>query len=276
MDLIAWTASRLLDGLSFLPYFKGKGLLALWIVRICGLYHQPTMRLPNGGRMWVGNDNAGHMLLPYLIGKYERRVTQVFLHYLRALPPERCVLDIGANVGYYAVMAAYQRSRVGSGKVFAFEPNPVAFQYLQRNAALNALNNLVALQSAVADQSGQVKLYLSPQGITLGSLLPYSSHLTESCEVSVITLDEFMAQYPESGIGLMKVDVEGAELLAFKGGKETLCRDHPVIIYEEVEEAQQEFGYSVSEVRMFLQGLGYHLYEISVESETARYILAVP
>lgn len=276
MDLIAWAGSRLLDGLSYLPYFKGKGLLALWTVRLCGLNHQPTMRLPSGGRMWVGNDNAGHMLLPYLIGKYEHRVTRVFLQCLRRLPPDRCVVDIGANVGYYSVMAARQLRRAGSGKVFAFEPNPYAFRYLRRNTELNNLENLLALPWAVADQSGQTKIYLDPQGITIGSLRPYRPQLTESLDVQVVTLDSFMAQNPQSRIGLMKLDIEGAEMSAFLGGQETLRRDRPVILYEEREESYTAFGYSTSEVRAFLQDLGYSLHEVSVESGIDLYLLAFP
>lgn len=224
----------------------------------------------------MGDDNAGHMLLPYLIGKYEHQVTRTFLCYLHRLPPGKCVVDIGANVGYYAVMAAYQRSRVSKGQVFAFEPNPMAFQYLQRNVELNALDNLIALPWAVADRSGQMRLYLSSQGITYGSLRPYLPHLTESCEVPVTTLDEFMAQHPESRIGLIKVDIEGAEMSAFLGGRETLCRDRPIILYEEREESYKAFGYTTHEVRAFLQDLGYRLHEVSVESGVDLYLLALP
>jgi hypothetical protein len=199
------------------------------------------MRLPNGGRMWVHNDNAGHLLLPYLIGRYEYQPTRVFLKCLNLLQPTDCVMDIGANVGYYAIMAAYQRSRVSGGKVFAFEPNPLAFQYLQQNARLNALDNLIALPWAVT-----------------------------------ISIDEFMAQHPESRIGLMKVDIEGAEMSAFIGGKETLCRDRPIILYEERESSYKAFGYSPYEARAFLQDLGYRLYEVSLESGVDLYLLALP
>ncbi len=275
MDRVAWAGSRILDALSYLPYFKGKGLLALWTVRLCGSRHPVTMRLPNGGRMWVGDDNAGHLLLPYLIGKYEHRTTEIFLKYLNRLQATDCVMDIGANVGYYAIMAAWHL-RNKDGRVFAFEPNPLAFQYLQQNAMLNALDNLIALPWAVTDQSGQMKLYLSTQGIVFGSLRPYLSHLTESCEVPAVSIDEFMAQHPESRLGLMKVDIEGAEMLAFIGGKETLCRDRPIILYEERESSYKAFGYSPYEVRAFLQDLGYHLHEVSLESGIDLYLLALP
>lgn len=57
MDPIAWTASRLLDGLSYLPYFKGKGLLALWIVRICGRNYSAC--LPGLSSRWRKGEKGG-------------------------------------------------------------------------------------------------------------------------------------------------------------------------------------------------------------------------
>ncbi len=252
--------SLFLDVLSYFPYFKGKGLLALWALRLFGATHPLTMRLPNGSQILVGNDNAGHALLPYCIGKYEREFTRLFLQYLSRLRPRECVVDLGANVGYYAIMAAWHLRHSLGSVVYAFEPNHLAFEYLQRNKDLNKLSNLIPIQQAVGDKGGTMVLYINPGGITFGSLRPYLTHLTGSCEVQVTTLDEFLAQYPESKIGLMKIDIEGAELLALQGAKKTIERDRPVIFYEENEPAYQAFGYTVAEVRDFLKALGYRFY----------------
>jgi FkbM family methyltransferase len=260
MALGIQVGSLFLDMLSYLPYFKGKGLLALWTLRLFGEHHPLTMRLPNGSRILVGNDNAGHALLPYCIGKYEREFTCLFLQYLGHLRPGECVVDLGANVGYYAIMAAWHLRQARGSVVYAFEPNPLAFEYLQRNKELNNLSNLIPVQQAVGDKSGTMVLYINPGGITFGSLRPYLSHLTDSCEVQVTTLDEFLAQYPESKIGLMKMDIEGAELLALRGAKKTIERDRPVIFYEENEPAYRAFGYTVADVRDFLKALGYRFY----------------
>ncbi|MBC7227533.1 MAG: FkbM family methyltransferase [Thermoflexales bacterium] len=252
--------SVILDGLSYLPYFKGKGLLALWTVRWLGGGAPLTMRLPNGSRVWIGNDQAGHALLPYCIGKYEHEFTQLFLRFLRQLGPGECVVDLGANVGYYAVMAAWQLRHFEGSLVFAFEPNPHAFKHLRSNKTLNGLNNLVAVQQAVGNQTGWITLYINPNGITFGSLQPYLSHLVEQCEVQMTTLDEFLSQYPMSRIGLIKMDIEGAELLALQGAKKTLEKFRPVIFYEENEAAYNAFGYTVAELRSFLQELGYRFH----------------
>ncbi len=257
MDLRRRIGSRILDGLSYLPYFKGKGLLALWIVHWLGHTAPLTMRLPNGSRVWLADDHAGHALLPYCIGKYEKEFTQLFLRFLRQLDPGECVVDLGANVGYYALMAAWQLRHFEGSLVFAFEPNPHAFTYLQNNRALNRLDNLVAVQQAVSNQSGRIALYINPGGITYGSLQPYLSHLTERCEVQATTLDEFFSQWPVTKIKLMKIDIEGAELMALQGARETLERFRPVIFYEENETACNAFGYTVKELRSFLQELGY-------------------
>ncbi len=252
--------SRILDGLSFLPYFKGKGLIALWTIRLWGRSQPLTMRLPNGSRIWVGYDNAGHAVLPYCIGKYEREFTHFFLSFLRRLKPGESVIDLGANVGYYSIMAAWHLGHFQGSRVFAFEPNPHAFAYLERNKELNRLDNLVAVQQAVGERKGHITLYIDPDGITFGSLQPYLSHLTQACEVPVTTLDEFLHPYSDVKIALVKMDIEGAELLALQGARKTLEKFHPVIFYEENEAAYIAFGYAVEELREFLRAFGYRLH----------------
>jgi len=260
MNLIRQIGSRILDGLSFLPYFKGKGLIALWTIRLLGRSQPLTMRLPNGSRIWVGYDNAGHAVLPYCIGKYEREFTLLFLKFLRRLRPGESVVDLGANVGYYSIMAAWHLRPFQGSLVFAFEPNPYAFNYLERNKALNRLDNLVTVQQAVSDRKGRITLYINPNGITFGSLQPYLSHLTQACEVPVTTLDEFLLSYSDTKIALIKMDIEGAELLALRGAQRTLRKFRPVIFYEENEAAYQAFGYTVKELREFLRSFGYRFH----------------
>lgn len=103
-------------------------------------------------------------------------------------------------------------------------------------------------------------LYLNPMGITFGSLRPYLPHLTESCETEVTTLDSFFQQYPDCRISLIKMDIEGAELLALRGARKLLEEHRPVILYEENEGAYRAFGYTVEEVRNFLSAFGYRLH----------------
>ncbi len=68
------------------------------------------------------------------------------------------VIDVGANVGYYALMAA---TRVGpSGRVIAYEPGPAPAARLRENVALNGLSNVTVVEAAVADRPGTLHLNL--------------------------------------------------------------------------------------------------------------------
>ncbi len=276
MDWVAWTGSRILDALSYLPYFKGKGLLALWTVRLCGPRHPVTMRLPNGGRMWVGDDNAGHLLVPYLIGKDEHQTTTLFLKHLRRLRLGESVVDIGACVGYYSILAAWDLHRRGKGVIYAFEPNPRALCYLQCNIVLNRLTNIVVIPQGLGAEVSRTTLYVSDNRMGFSSLQPYLSDLIEPYDISITTLDEFMTQHPDSRVGLMKVDIEGGELLAFRGAEKTIARDRPVIIYEENESACRAFGYTPADLRNFLKGMGYHVEIVERLSSDSYNLIALP
>lgn len=255
-------AATVLDFLSFVPYFKGKGRIALLVLRLWRQRMPLTMRLPNGSRMWISDDDAGQLLLPYCIGKYEKEVVTVFRQCLSHLRAGDCVVDIGANVGFYAVIAAEHLRNMKGGMVYAFEPNPRAFTHLQKNSELNHFTNLVINPQGVADTNGQLTLYLNPHGITFGSLRPFEPYLTEQVKISVVTLDEYVNRHSGVKVGLIKVDIEGGELLALRGARQVITRDLPMIIYEEYGDAYRAFGYTIHDIRTFLCSLGYRLYLI--------------
>lgn len=251
--------SRFLDALSYLPYFKGKGKLVFAAMRWLGRETPLTMRLPNGARIILPNDRAVRIVMIYCIGKYEREFTRLFLQFLGRLKPGDCFVDLGANVGYYTMMAAWHLRRFAGSKVFAFEPNEKAFGYLEQNKRLNNLDNLILAPQAVGDCAGQMALHLDPESSLQSSLRPYLPRLVERREVPVTTLDAFLAEHGPANVKLMKMDIEGAELLALRGARETIARCRPVIFYEENPRSYAAFGYRPEDVRDFLEGLGYHL-----------------
>lgn len=163
------------------------------------------------------------------------------------IAPGDWVLDVGANVGHYALRFS---QLVGpSGRVLAFEPVPETFELLASDIAAAGAHNVSLFNVAVSAQIGTAGISL-PQ-FTTGLTNYYMAGLTESggaFEVLTIPLDALM---PPKPIALVKVDVEGHELPALVGMQQILRRDRPRLIVE---------GTS-KEVAAFLGSLGYQFFE---------------
>jgi FkbM family methyltransferase len=128
------------------------------------------------------------------------------------------VIDIGAYVGYYTLLAA---SKVGKeGQVFAFEPNPLTYALLTKNIETNGYTNVAAIQKAVSNKNGSAILYLR-YDTSAYSLFEDCSYMRPVGEITVqtICLDDFFKDLEllTSRIKLIKMDVEGAEMLALLG-----------------------------------------------------------
>jgi FkbM family methyltransferase len=170
-------------------------------------------------------------------------------------------------------MAAHRLRQIGAGLVFAFEPHPINFADLQRNQQLNNMSNLILIQKAVADQTTQMRLFSSPfSGAHSLRQFPFHSN---SYEVESITLDDFMVHYSTIKIGLLKIDVEGAELLTLRGAQQLLERDRPLVIYEESKERCRFFNYTTTESRRFMNEIEYDLYQVD-DFEIFSDVLAIP
>ena len=130
------------------------------------------------------------------------------------------VIDVGAHVGWYTLLAA---KAVGpNGRVFAFEPEPMNYQFLARNVAVNRCLNVETVRKAVSDHCGQSTLVLSASNPG-GHYLETGRHQPGSIVVHTTTLDVFFEPYPNP-IHLLKLDAEGAELLVWRGMRQLLRR----------------------------------------------------
>lgn len=122
------------------------------------------------------------------------------------------VVDLGANIGYFSLLAA--RLVGNRGKVYAFEPEPVNYSLLLKNIELNEYANIVPVPRAVSNVSGRVKLFLDDKDTGAHTIYPHGRG--ESIEVQSVTLDEFFEDR-EQRIDVIKMDIEGAELAALSG-----------------------------------------------------------
>jgi FkbM family methyltransferase len=144
------------------------------------------------------------------------------------------VLDVGAHVGFYALLAAHANPK---GRVFAFEPHPSVYERLIRNLSLNGVENVRCVQGACGARAGTATLYeVEGRGIPSGSTLESGFMKREwgirSRAVSVLMLDEFVAGADLGTVDLVKLDTEGTEPQVLEGMRDTLRRHRPLIFCE--------------------------------------------
>jgi FkbM family methyltransferase len=184
---------------------------------------------------------------------YERFETELFKKQVRK---GMTVLDIGAHIGYYTLLAA---NLVGeNGRVVAFEPHPHNFTMLEKNVKINEYKNAVLVQKAVSDKSGHIDLFLSEYG-TLHSLLQVGK---KSIVVEAVTLDDFFDK--DYKVDVIKIDVEGAEMLALLGANKVITANGNLKIFTEfVPERLKRLGFLPEEYLNKLTGYGFKLWNIN-------------
>ncbi len=205
-----------------------------------------TVQLDRGARMRV-NIRTGMGTSIYVYKCWEYPVTELLKALLR---PGMCFFDVGANIGYYSMVAAARGARV-----HAFEPVPKLFEALQENVALNPGFNIFPHRMALARDTGPTTFFVvdDPENQGLSSL-------NESAEgvaitIQAHTLDDFVREQKLQRVDLIKIDVEGAEDQVFQGGMDVLGSDAaPDIIFEchpgaTSDKVLRTFGYRIYEFR---------------------------
>lgn len=157
-----------------------------------------------------------------VVDRYERATTDLFK---QLLLPGMVFVDVGANIGYFSLLAA---KLVGTGgKIYAFEPESGNHGLLRKNIELNSYSNVQAIQKAVSNKSESTLLFLSTLDSGSHSLYREAARgVQESVQVTTTTIDEFLESEGWPSIDLMKIDVEGAEL-GVLGGMENLVERSP-------------------------------------------------
>lgn len=201
------------------------------------------------------DSGIGHMLY---CGNFEVKEIN-FIR--RTLRPGDIVLDIGANGGIYSIIAS---KCVGStGHVYAFEPSSREVELLQRNIEQNSLKNVTIIERAVGDNTTDVRFAIAKDG-GLNALVDNKrpDQKIEKWEyVPMISIDEFMNEFSLDHIDFIKVDVEGAEHLVFKGAKKLLkSRKAITILFEASNVNAVNYGYTVNDLFKQLLEWGLELY----------------
>lgn len=177
------------------------------------------------------------------------------------------IIDIGANQGEYALWAA--RKAGSSGQVHAYEPLTSIFNQLKENIHLNPELRISPHQTGLSDQPGRLKLYSNDnhnEGVN--TLFPDPAHTSKVLEeIELNTLDLEVEKLGLKKIDLIKIDVEGAELMVLKGGKATIDKHRPILFLEFNEKAFLTAGYSSADILSFLEKYGYQFYKIGLRGK---------
>lgn len=198
---------------------------------------------------------------------YEPATSMTVMEILR---PGDTVFDVGANVGYFSVLS--NAIAPGACRVFAFEPNPIAFDILTANVAANTPHNITCFNVGVSDRSGTSILMPRPDHSKSrllhsdGKLAP--SEGVEHSSVPVVSLDEVADQHGIDSIRLLKIDVEGFEPYVMLGAKSLLTSGRvEYVICEMNNEDLKLHGSDQAQVRRAFEALGYEIELINPLSE---------
>jgi FkbM family methyltransferase len=183
-------------------------------------------------------DDLSRMWYYWGYSTYESATVRLFR---RLLKTKYCVLDVGANIGYYTLLAA--KALEGRGEVHAFEPCPRVFQWLSENARLNGFRCLKVNQAAVSDANGSQPLFI-PADLagSNASLIENFTAQASSVMTPVVCLDTYCANHVKRPVDLLKVDAEGCEVNVLRGFRSLLEQHRPDIICEVLERFDGELN----------------------------------
>jgi FkbM family methyltransferase len=159
-------------------------------------------------------------------GTWEKSETEVVRRLLR---PGDTFVDVGANVGWYTLIAS--RAVGETGRVIAFEPAPGSYSLLAQNAKDNGCRNVILESKALSDKRGTLRLNIGATNKGHNSII--SSSLTKGfVDVEALPLDEYLKDLPGK-IDLIKIDTEGAEGFILNGMTQTFRKNPKMAVIME-------------------------------------------
>jgi FkbM family methyltransferase len=157
----------------------------------------------------------------FWVGTYESEKAQLLVRHVK---PGGTFYDVGANVGFYTLLAS--RLLGPTGRVIAFEPSPRNLGFLRHHLVLNSATNVEVLDLAISDSEGVTQFSVGDD--------PKKSKITAAADIAAgditvrtTTLDRLMGELPPPD--LIEMDIEGAEYAALCGAEQLLRRSSPAI-----------------------------------------------
>lgn len=140
--------------------------------------------------------------------------------YLRYWKPmeDDIILDIGSYVGIFSIYCS--KAMNNTGKIYAFEPNPTNYKQLLKNIKLNRCTNIVPIKKGIWDKEEEIEFSDNDSSSTIFCNI-------KDLKMQATTIDKFCKDFKR--LDYIKMDIQGADIEALKGGKETINKFHPFI-----------------------------------------------
>jgi len=235
------------------PFPRGSGLL-LRLSRLV-LGKKPVTFDVGDGTYIEGNLDDWMILWLFVCG-HEK--DESFQRSLKLVRPNGVAIDVGAHVGVWSLLAA---TRVPSARIHAFEPVPERVERFRAHAQQNEATGIVINPCVAGAENGAFSFFVVHEGNTGASSLVRRAASDVEIRVPMVTLDTYVAQNTIDRVDVIKVDVEGAEILVFKGAAKLLSGDDaPAIFFEADDKLSASFGVSTRQTKELLARYGYFIY----------------
>jgi FkbM family methyltransferase len=198
--------------------------------------------------------SAGTAVLVY----YRRHSDILMVRTLESvLRPGMTVLDIGASIGEYTLIAA--KLVTPQGQVHAVEPLPTCAEAIRQNARLNSLDHVLVHELAISERSGRIGFVSDPRR-TFGWIA--NDPAASAFQAEGRSLDDFVRERNIGRVDFIKLDAGGNELSVLRGGKNTLSGPRAPVMVSKLYNPQivsERFGYNATDILATLLDLHYKL-----------------
>lgn len=240
--------------------FGGRGIdkkfpVLLWLYKqVFALTQKDTpiiVKTGYGDNLVVSGRDAGLGLMLRTHGNYESILTRFLQDNIH---PGDIVVDVGANVGYFTKLMT---KLVGKrGEVIGFEPSEINWKYLKKNVSRNP--NLMIEKIALSDKEGE--LHFAEDSANPGE---NGLRAKGKTVVPTTTLTSWVKAHKMNRVNLIKIDVEGAEVMVLQGAKDFLRKQKKLIVAIECNPgALSELGFTTSDLIKSLKACGLTIIEV--------------
>ncbi len=189
-----------------------------------------------------------------LLGLFGRQATAVMRQHVAR---SSTVIDAGAHIGYFTLRLA---ALVGpAGAVHAFEPDPRLYPRLTEHVELNGVPWVTANECGLLDRPQSSHGFALPEQLGWSSVMPTLTEGANTTTVKMTTLDTYVAEHAIDSrtITFIKMDIEGAELDALRGARETLSASSAAVLVEHVPDRARGLGQAPDALPKMMRELGF-------------------